>query len=169
MAAANLKAQDVLVALKLAAHPEQGWQQKDVATSLGVSQAEVSHGLKRLARCRLYNAPARRVSRAALFEFLAHGIRYVFPAEEGAPTRGSPTAWSAPPLRDQILSSTNIVWPDQDGEVEGRSLAPLHKNVPMAAKQDARMYELLALVDTLRAGRAREREVATRELQKRLQ
>jgi hypothetical protein len=45
----------------------------------------------------------------------------------------------------------------------------LHKNVPQAALEDVRFYELLALVDALRDGRARERELAGRELKKRLE
>ena len=39
----------------------------------------------------------------------------------------------------------------------------------MAAKSDPKLYELLALVDTLRVGRARERTMAEEELRKRLE
>jgi hypothetical protein len=38
----------------------------------------------------------------------------------------------------------------------------------MAALRDDKLYELLALVDAIRDGRAREREIAARELKKRL-
>jgi hypothetical protein len=41
--------------------------------------------------------------------------------------------------------------------------------VPQAALEDKRLYELLALVDALRDGRARERELAVKELTKRLE
>jgi hypothetical protein len=61
------------------------------------------------------------------------------------------------------------VWPYEDGPVRGYSFAPLHKNVPQAALEDSKFYELLALVDALRDGRARERELAGRELKKRLE
>ena len=37
-----------------------------------------------------------------------------------------------------------------------------------AALQDPRLYELLALVDAIRDGRAREREIAVRELTSRI-
>jgi hypothetical protein len=53
--------------------------------------------------------------------------------------------------------------------VRGYSFTPLHKNVPQAALEDKRLYELLALVDALRDGRARERELAVKELTKRLE
>jgi len=49
------------------------------------------------------------------------------------------------------------------------SFTPLHKNVPQAALEDAKLYELLALVDALRDGRARERELAGHELKRRLE
>jgi hypothetical protein len=61
------------------------------------------------------------------------------------------------------------VWPFAEGPVRGCSFAPLHKNVPQAALEDSRLYELLALVDALRGGRARERDLAGRELKKRLE
>ena len=38
------------------------------------------------------------------------------------------------------------MWPYADGKVRGYSFVPLHKNVPQAALEDARLYELLALV-----------------------
>jgi hypothetical protein len=60
------------------------------------------------------------------------------------------------------------VWPHPEGEVRGIGFSPLHKSAPVAASQDAAFYDLLALVDVLRAGRARERAIAGRELQKRL-
>jgi hypothetical protein len=40
--------------------------------------------------------------------------------------------------------------------------------VPKAARRDPVLYELLALVDALRDGRARERRMAERELSTRL-
>jgi hypothetical protein len=61
------------------------------------------------------------------------------------------------------------VWPYADGEVRGYSFVPLHKNVPQAALEDERLYELPALVDALRNGRARERQLAGRELTQRLE
>ena len=45
---------------------------------------------------------------------------------------------------------------------------PLYPSVPEAALKDEKLHELLALVDALRVGRAREKELAIRELKKRL-
>jgi hypothetical protein len=41
--------------------------------------------------------------------------------------------------------------------------------VPKAALSDPHLYELLVLVDALRDGKARERDIAVKELTKRLQ
>jgi hypothetical protein len=112
-----------------------------------------------------------QLNRPCLLEFLLHGLRYVFPAEIGAPTRGVLTSDAAQPLKQVIIDSGDLspVWPYPEGKVRGYSLKPLHKNVPQAALEDPRLYELLALVDALRNGRAREREIAGKELKKRLE
>ena len=47
-------------------------------------------------------------------------------------------------------------------------LGPLYRTVPAAALRDPILYELLALVDALRDGRARERQLAAQELIARL-
>lgn len=54
------------------------------------------------------------------------------------------------------------------GKMRGTTLEPLHKAVPRAAANDPVLYELLALVDALRDGRVRERQIAERELTARL-
>ncbi len=85
-------------------------------------------------------------------------------------SRGMPTLYAAPPLNNKILSSSEPppVWPDPEGEVRGLSLSPLFRSVPGAARTDNKLYELLVLVDAIRAGRARERNIAVTVLKKRL-
>ncbi|MGK7393296.1 MAG: hypothetical protein ACNS62_01945 [Candidatus Cyclobacteriaceae bacterium M3_2C_046] len=101
-------------------------------------------------------------------EFLQYGLRYVFPVQPGPVVRGIPTAHSAPPLDKQINSSEHYVWPYSKGNIRGQSILPLYPSIPQAALKDEKLYELLALVDTLRVGRAREKELAVDELKKRL-
>ena len=60
------------------------------------------------------------------------------------------------------------MWPDPEGKVRGTTLDPLHKMVPAAVKKDPALYELLSLIDALRDGRVRERQIAERELISRL-
>ena len=82
-----------------------------------------------------------------------------------------PTSYAAAPLNRMMSISDNDpqpVWPDPEGTVRGYKLEPLFASVPKAAKIDEGLYELLALVDTIRDGRARERNLAAEELHKRL-
>ncbi len=58
--------------------------------------------------------------------------------------------------------------PYSKGTVRGHSILPLYPSVPEAALKDKQLYELLALTDALRVGRAREKELAIMELMKRL-
>jgi hypothetical protein len=90
---------------------------------------------------------------------------------KGAATRGVPTSYAAKPLKKSIVPGDEPppVWPFAEGPVRGYAFSPLHKNVPKAALADPQLYELLALVDALRDGKARERELAARELSKRLE
>lgn len=75
-----------------------------------------------------------------------------------------------PALDRQISSGPDLppVWPFAMGKHRGVSLEPLYKTVPLAARADPRLYELLALLDALRDGRARERSLAEREIVKRV-
>jgi len=61
------------------------------------------------------------------------------------------------------------VRPDPDGEVRGEEFSPIYISASKSARQDRILYELLVLVDAIRGGRAREKEVAVSELNKRLQ
>lgn len=111
----------------------------------------------------------RRPRHHALFEFIVHGVRYAFYAERGSVTRGVPTAHAAPPIVHEIAAhDLPPVWPDPQGSVRGESLEPLHRTVPQAIQTDGELYVLLALVDVLRIGRARERKLAEKHLELRL-
>lgn len=165
-----LKPQDLVVALKLAAHPGEDWSYPGLAGSLRMSPSETHATVRRLKACRLYSVTTERISRRNLLEFVMHGVWYAFPAEEGATVRGMPTAWSAPPLSGRLVldEDAGAVWPSAHGTARGRAIVPLHRRAPEAAANDPALYELLALVDAMRAGRARERKIAGDELARRL-
>jgi len=136
-----------------------------------MSVGEVHNALDRAARAQLFDSERKRPRSQALEEFLVHGIKYAFPAQRGPITRGFPTSYAAPPLNKSISADADEnqpVWPDPQGTARGYALEPLYKSAPKAAKIDALLYELLALVDALREGRARERKLATEHLHKRL-
>jgi hypothetical protein len=168
-----LRPLDIVVMLKLSLEDSERPPYLRLANELHLYPSEVYASVKRARASHLVQGPelGDRLNRSSLLEFLLHGIRYAFPAEIGSPTRGIPTSYAAPPLRNSIADAGDLppVWPYADGKVRGYSFAPLHKNVPQAALEDARLYELLALVDALRNGRARERELAGRKLTRRLE
>jgi hypothetical protein len=165
-----LKPQDIVVLLKLHLWQGQDWTYESLAKSLDMSNSEVHAALKRCEMATLYNVKSRRVHKQPLLEFIIHGLRYVFFAQPGAISRGMPTAHSAPPLNSQLTASSEetYVWSDAEGTVRGQSITPLYKSVPSAAKKDAKLYQLLSIIDALRVGRARDRTLAIKELEQRL-
>lgn len=106
-----------------------------------------------------------RVHGRNLAEFAVHGAKYVFPADRLPVAVGVPTSHSAPAFAGVFApGSDDWVWPHPNGSVRGQGLEPLHPSVPFAAMQDAKLYEMLALFDALRVGRARERGMALKRL-----
>jgi hypothetical protein len=167
-----LKPQDIYVLLKLVAVGDEPWSYSRLGLDLGMSPSEVHGALKRALRAGLavQGDDTVRPNVRTLSEFLLHGIQYVFVPERGELTRGMPTAHAAPVMLDKVVADDEPppVWPYPEGEVRGIGFSPLHKSAPVAARQDAAFYDLLALVDVVRAGRARERAIAGKDLQKRL-
>lgn len=164
----NIRPQDVVVLLKIVALGDKEWFHHTLANDIGISQSEVSQSLNRSRYAGLIDDSRKKVMRMALLEFLLYGVRYAFPQQPGAIVRGIPTAHSAPPLDSIIVSSDNYVWPSGIGKIRGQAIAPLYPSVVEAIKNDKILYELLALVDAIRVGRAREREIAKKELEKML-
>jgi hypothetical protein len=170
-----LKPQDVMVVLKLAASGSRKWTYVKLAYELFMSASEINAGVKRALRAGLLNPPSEKggpflPNHHAVKEFLVHGIKYAFPPDRGELTRGLPTAAAAPPLRDMLLDSHEPppVWPDPEGPNRGYSFSPLYRTAPKAATADTKLYELLALVDAIRGGTTRERNLAVGELKARL-
>lgn len=163
-----MRPQDIAILLKIAALGDASWLSKDLAKSLIISPSEVSESLRRSHFAGLIDSTKKIVRRQSLLDFLRYGLRYVFPVQPGAVVRGIPTAHAAQPLAEIIQSSEPLVWPHPSGILRGQSIEPLYPNAPDAAIADPGFHELLALADTLRIGRAREREAAFLALQDRL-
>lgn len=161
-----MRPQDILILLKKIALCKKEIPNKQLAAEIGISASEVSEALERCRIARLIDDSKQFVNTSALKEFLQHGIKYVFPVIPQAKLRGMPTAISAPPLNELIDSSTFYVWPDSKGDLRGEGINPLYRSVPLAARNDEVLYRLLALVDVLRIGRAREIALANEELNK---
>lgn len=161
-----LKPVDVVVCLLLAEAPGAKYEELSKLLDISVSMA---HGaVRRLQDAGLLRPDSKSVNWLAFREFLAHGVRYAFPARPGEEVRGVPTAHSAPPLAKLIVAEDALVWPSAYGEVRGRALAPLYKRAAELPQRCPSVYESLALVDALRVGRIRERELAAKQLDRKL-
>ena len=162
-----LRPVDIVILLKKITPDGYRMNGKQLAESLGISPAEVSVSMERTRIAQLLDEKKSRVNVLALRDLLCYGIRYCFPVQPGRMIRGIPTASSAKPLRESIASNGDeYVWKDMDGTVRGQAIVPLYRNAPFAAKRDADLYALLAIVDSFRLGKTRERVSAEEELQK---
>jgi hypothetical protein len=165
-----LKPQDIFILLKLVALKRNDWSYSFLANELCMSPAEVHAGIKRASSAKLMDLSRKDLIKRSLQEFIIHGVKYAFPPTCGSITRGMPTCYAGPPLNDHFIFSEEMVpvWPDPEGEVRGYEFLPLYKSVPCAAKKDKELYELLVIVDTIRDGRARERDYAVKEIRSRI-
>jgi DNA-binding Lrp family transcriptional regulator len=170
-----LKPQDCIILLKLLANPKVNWSQRQLAEALCISLAETNAGLKRLLETGLLrkaNETQFLPIIAAVEEFLIVGLKYLIPGRLGEYTRGVPTAVGAPLFHDKIAKGSDPipVWPDAHGTERGVALNPIHPSVPKALRKtpDQAFYELLVLVDAIRSGRARERNMAIQLLKNRI-
>lgn len=174
-----LKGQDCVILLKLLANPEAKMTQRIIAKELNISLSEVNAGFKRLRKAGLLelertkeNTKAFKVNRTLSKEFLVHGLKYLFPASLGEPTTGIRTAASAPIFSNEVsLGPESVfVWPDIKGTDKGISLEPLYPTLPSALQEnpDQDFYDLLVLIDAIRFGRTRERNIAIQKLNERI-
>ena len=163
-----MRPQDVVVLLEISLGGSDAWTQTSLAQALCLSQSEISASITRSTYARLLFNKGRQVQRQALMDFIQYGLAYAFPQQPGVVQRGIPTAHSAPPLSGEILSEETYVWPYAKGTVRGHSILPLYPSVVQAVQAGSQLYELLALIDAVRVGRARERNLALDMLKEKL-
>lgn len=182
-----MKSQDIVVLLKLislehgervlsrpGARPDDPYSVRSLEAALGISKTEINASINRSVSSGLAikdrDSGRAKPSRRNLYNFILHGLKFVFPVKPGAMTRGIPTAFAAAPLKKRLISGGQYiyVWPYAKGKEMGQSVDPLFKSVPEAVQQDDRLYEYLALVDAVRLGNQREVGLATDRLSERL-
>lgn len=165
----ELKPQDLLVLLKQVAQPAQVRTYAALGDAVKISASQAHRSVQRCLTSGLAVSKGRgewQTVRSALLEFAVHGVRYAFPATLGPVKRGVATSFGALPLSLQINSAPGEapVWPHPKGESKGPSLSPISPTAPDVALADPTLYKLLALLDALRVGRARERDLARKLL-----
>jgi hypothetical protein len=171
----TIKPQDIVVLVKILADQRNTcWSQNSLARELYLSPSQINAAFKRLVAASLmtpYHPPNKpQPIIQACEEFFIHGLKYIFPAKLGEIARGVPTSYAAPILNKDIVAGNDPVpvWPYAEGEVRGVALKPLYSSVPEAIikQPDPLFYDMLALLDAIRSGRAREKKIAIQELSK---
>jgi hypothetical protein len=183
-----MKSQDIVILLKLVSLEEQErtsnrdrppsredpYSVRSLGASLGISKSEVNASINRscASGLALKGGPDghAKPNRRDLYNFIIHGLKFVFPAKPGAMIRGIPTAFSAPMLEPYLVAGGSYiyVWPYAHGNEMGQAVDPLFKSVPDAVQEDERLYEYLALIDAIRLGRQREAKLASDRLSEKL-
>jgi len=164
----GMRPHDIVILLKIAAKDDLDWYMKDLAYELGISASEISESIHRSVIAGLIGSDKRSLKKMALVDFLRYGLPYVYPQRPGAVVRGIATAHSAPPLNSHIVSDEPFVWPWAKGNLRGQAIEPLHPKLPAACLRDEKFYELMALTDALRVGKAREHHLAVKLLKERI-
>lgn len=147
--------------------------------SLGISASQAYAAAIRAQKSGLLTCELAVRHRALEQTLLA--VPYFFPAVCGGPTRGIPTARACPEVEDllefryaKVIGYDRTmaypiglapVWPHPSGTVQGIACEPIYKTAPEASLKDVELYRLLALIDCLRLGTAREVEMATETIQ----
>lgn len=183
-----LKSQDIVILLKILSTmslvkdvPKKTLSQNRLAVLLCMSASEVNAGIKRLVLSGLLSPvitddPKNQIifkpNKKACEECLISSVKYFFPIQLGAYTRGIATSYAAPILEKHLILGDDPipVWPYGEGDRRGLALEPLYSSVPKSLVQfpDPLFYELLVLVDAIRSGRTRERNIAIKLLKEKL-
>jgi hypothetical protein len=165
-----VRGSDIYVLAGLVSHAHE-WSYRSLAERLHVPHSVVQRALTRADGAGLYSPVRRAVHLPHFEEFGVHAIRFVAPAHLGALVPGVPAAWAASPMAEKIRSSSDEpppVWPYAQGHVRGQAIEPLHRAAPEAVAGWPELGEALSLLDSLRAGDARVRQVAGDLLSERL-
>jgi len=162
-----MRPQDLVILLKKITKSGREMNGKSLAAALNISPAEISMSMERNKIAQLVDSTKTRVNILSLRDFIVYGVRFCFPAQPGRIVRGIPTASSANPMNELIVSNgESYVWKDPSGSIRGQAITPLFSNVIKIIQSDPELHALLSLVDSIRIGNARERQIAIEMLDK---
>lgn len=166
-----LKKQDILLLAKLLSSDVSEMTYAGLGKALCMSSSEIHAATERLISLRLLSSDRTPIKKSAL-EFLIHGFKYVFPLEYRVRLiRGIPTASAAPVAEGFFMKNTGPVpvWPSPTGNIRGQGVEPLYPSVVKVVEENPELYAILALLDMLRMGKARETSWAENKLKEIIQ
>lgn len=137
----------------------------DLAAHMNVPASAVHTAVKRLIDARLMTSGTEgrpRILVEQTIEFICFGASYVFPAKIGPVSLGLPTGAHASPMSEvlNVSEDMKLVWASPAGSFRGESISPIHHKLPDLALQDESIYRLGVIVDSIRVGGAREKNIA---------
>ena len=146
----TLRPQDVIIAIGLLRWGKE-IPQKDLASKLLLSPAEIVKSLKRLEKSHLIDS-SKKVDKTALLNFIKHGLRIAFPAQIGPMKKGIKTSLSHLGLQKQLKQKPEYayVWETETGKHLGQSVTPLYPGLELLAKSDRDFYEILSSLEVVR-------------------
>lgn len=154
-----LQAVDFAVAYTAAMTSQQTgrWSPAAIRHRLGLPRATLSKSLERLGDGGLVRESyLNRALLSALLPLLPNLV----PARplSSIPVRGLVTGFAAPAFGGHFRGRMAYVWELESGPDLGLPIKPLHKQIPshVGATGDDRVHALLAYLDAVRGGRARE-------------
>lgn len=146
----SIKSEDILVLLKIAAHPKMKLDLEIMSSEIGHSISEVSESLRRLQSFGFFDLEGKIIL-SYVKKFLIFDLHDLFPASPGKLTQGMLTGAKPGTFLDPHLPYTSIwVWPNSGGTDHGFELTPLSPHCCFACLNDSRLKDLLAVTETLR-------------------
>ncbi|HEX3392158.1 MAG TPA: hypothetical protein VHS55_06320 [Solirubrobacteraceae bacterium] len=158
-----LSSTDIYIVTGALTSDRDGWTLRDIADLLHVDHTLVHRALRRAGAAGLYMSSTRRVNRPNFEELVTHAVRFIAPVQLGELTRGVPAAWSVDPISTIIHQQAHEhppVWPHALGAMRGQTLEPLHPAAIEVSRANPVLGVLLSIIDSLRAGDMRVRQVA---------
>lgn len=161
-----LRPQDVLLACKLFSLGDSEWIYARLAGSISISPSEAHAAVERCRAAGVLGTPRGKltIARRKFFELCTVVVPQVFYAVRGPVESGVPTSIYAKPLEGVFQPDPRrvvpLIWPYESGSTKGESLLPIYPTVPRAVQHDEMLHKLLALIDVVRVGEAKERRMA---------
>jgi len=158
-----MQPQDLLIALFLILEKKKTYQ-KDIADRLKISRAAVSYSVNRLIKLNLLSQDKERIMAQTILDFIKYAIHIVYPAQQGPRVKGILTG-DITLLDNTILSDDKYVWKSSLGHDIGQEISPLYRSAPEIAASEPALYKALQLIDIIRIGNSREKNLAFKKLQ----
>lgn len=163
---AALQSQDIILAIYLLAE-DSPWTFQSLSDIMGISTSQVHLAWGRLTNSKLADSKFRRPIKRNLLEFLEHGVKYSFPPRERGIGAGMATGHVHPAMKSHLVSPGEVdrfVWTNSTGRTKGVCVDPIHKSAVNVSQANSNAYAILAVLDSIRLGKAREQAAATAAL-----